>query len=70
MQYTVYENRANDRATVHKAFCGYLKMHGGVSRVVPPTGEYYEGFPTAEAAIAKAKATGRTVVRCCSNCKP
>ena len=69
MQYTVYENRPNNRATVHKETCSYLKMHGGVSTTVPPTGEYHEGFPTAEAALTKAKATGRSV-RICRICCP
>ena len=40
MHYTVYGNRVHNYAAVHRAICGYLKMHGGVSSTTPPTGEY------------------------------
>ena len=50
MRYTVYKNRANRYAAVHRQTCSRLKVHGGVSRTTPPTGEYCEGIETAEAA--------------------
>ena len=69
MPYTVYENRPTNRATVHISTCRYIKQHGGVSTTIPPTGEYYEGFKTPEAAMDKAKSTGRHV-HICSRCAP
>ena len=69
MLYTVYENRVHKYASVHRATCGYLKMHGGVSITTPPTGQYYEGFETAEAALDKARSTDREV-RICRRCSP
>lgn len=65
----MYENVPNNRATVHRATCGYLKMHGGKSTTTPPSGEYHEGFETVEAALDKAKGTGRHV-RICRGCSP
>ena len=69
MNYTVYENRVNNYAAVHRATCGYLKMQGGVSIITPPTGKYHEGLETAEAALSKARSTGRDV-RICRGCAP
>ena len=69
MHYTVYENRVHNYAAVHRAIRGYLKMHGGVSSTTPPTGEYHEGFETVEAALNKARSTGRDV-RICRGCNP
>ena len=69
MHYTVYENRVHNYAAVHRAICGYLKMHGGVSSTTPPTGEYHEGFERAEAALNKARSTGRDV-RIYRGCNP
>ena len=69
MPYTVYENRPTNRATVHISTCRYIKQHGGVSTTIPPTGEYYEGFKTPEAALDKAKSTGRHV-HTCRGCSP
>ncbi len=69
LRYSVYENRIHNYAAVHRATCGYLKMHGGVSSTKPPTGEYHEGFETAEAALNKATGTGRDV-RICQGCNP
>ena len=69
MHYAVYENRVVNRATVHRATCRFRKMHGGVSSIIPPTGEHHEGFETAEAAMNKARSTGRDV-RICRKCNP
>ncbi len=69
MLYTVYENRPNNRATVHRANCHHIRKHGGVSSTEPPTGEYHEGFETVEAAMSKARSTGRQV-HPCSTCNP
>ena len=69
MKYTVYQNRANRYAAVHRETCSRLKVHGGVSRRTPPTGEYSEGIATAEAARRLAADTGWDV-RICSYCSP
>lgn len=69
MKYTVYKNRANRYAAVHKETCSRLKVHGGVSRTTPPTGEYCEGIETVEAARHIAADTGWDV-RICSYCSP
>ncbi len=69
MRYTVYKNRANRYAAVHRESCSRLKVHGGVSRRNPPTGEYSEGIETAEAARRLAADTGWEV-RICSYCGP
>ena len=69
MKYTVYKNRANRYAAVHRATCSRLKVHGGVSRRTPPTGEYCEGIETADAARRLATDTGWEV-RICSYCRP
>ena len=65
MPFTVYFNRVHRSARVHRSTCGYLKMHGGVSRNVPPTGWYEEGFCTAEDAK---EATNKTKYET-RNCK-
>ena len=70
MSYTVYENRKNNRATVHMDTCGCLRMHGGESSITPPTGEYHEDLETAEAALNRAKDTGRRTIRICGKCNP
>ena len=44
LHYTVYENRPNNRATVHRATCGYLEMHGGVSSTTPPLANITRGL--------------------------
>ena len=69
MKYTVYKNRANRYAAVHRETCTRLKVHGGVSGRTPPTGEYSEGIETAEAARRLAADTGWEV-RICSYCGP
>ena len=69
MKYTVYKNRANRYAAVHRATCSRIKVHGGVSRRTPPTGEYCEGIETVEAARRLAADTGWDV-RICSYCSP
>ena len=69
MHYIVYENRIHNYAAAHKVTCGYVKMHGGASATTPPTGGYHEGFPTPEAALNKARTTGRDV-RICRGCNP
>ena len=69
MKYTVYKNRANRYAAVHRETCSRLKVHGGVSRRTPPTGEYCEDIETAEAARRLASDTGWDV-RICSYCSP
>ena len=58
MAYIVYENRPNNYASIHRAGCAFLRMHGGVSIVTPPTGRYYEGLETVEDALSKARSTG------------
>ena len=40
MKYTFYKNRVHKYAAVHKETCSCLKVHGGVSRTTPPTGQY------------------------------
>lgn len=69
MKYTIYKNRANKYAAVHKETCSRLKVHGGVSGTVPPTGHYCEDIQTAEAARREAASTGWEV-RICSFCGP
>ena len=69
MKYTVYKNRPNRYAAVHRESCSRLKVHGGVSTRTPPTGEYYEGLETLEAARRHASDTGWEV-RLCSYCNP
>ena len=69
MKYTIYKNRANRYAAVHRESCSRLKVHGGVSRRTPPTGEYCEGIETAEAARRLAVDTGWEV-RIRSYCGP
>ena len=69
MAYVVYENRVHNYARVHIVNCAFVKMHGGVSSVISPTGRYYEGFETPEDALNKARSTGRDI-RICSNCSP
>ena len=44
MSYVIYKNRVHKYATVHQEVCGYVNMHGGVSRTSPPTGTYEVGF--------------------------
>ncbi len=50
---------------MHLATCGYVKMHGGESITNPPTGEYYGGLPTLEAARERASRTRQPNVRLC-----
>ena len=69
MRYTVYKNRVHKFATVHEESCSHIKVHGGVSRTIPPTGQYSEGIETMEAARREATSTGREV-RLCSFCNP
>ncbi len=69
MKYTVYKNRANRYAAVHRETCSRLKVHGGVSRRTPPTGEYSEDIETVETARRLAADTGWEV-RICSYCSP
>ena len=69
MTYTVYKNRVHKCAAVHKETCSRLKVHGGVSRTTPPTGEYCEGLETVDAAQREAACTGWEV-RICSYCGP
>ena len=69
MKYTVYQNRANRYVAVHRETCSRLKVHGGVNRRTPPTGEYSEGIATAEATRRLAADTGWDV-RICSYCSP
>ena len=64
MRYAVYWNRPNKKAKIHQSTCGALKMHGGVSLKVPPTGGYYEGLPNLEEAERVARRTGYNVSRC------
>ncbi len=64
MAYLVYENRVVNKAIIHDAACSHVKKNGGVSLLDPPTGWYYEGFKTAEAAIEKARSTGRPFRQC------
>lgn len=69
MKYTVYKNRSNRYAAVHRESCSRLKVHGGVSRRTPPTGEYCEGIETLDAARHVASDTGWDI-RICSYCSP
>ena len=69
MRYTIYKNRVHKYAAVHKESCSRLKVHGGVSRTTPPTGQYSEGIATLEAARRQATDTGWEV-RICSFCNP
>ena len=64
MTYVIYVNRIHRSARVHKASCGYLRMHGGVSSRVPPTGYYEEGISSLDEAIQIAQRTGHTVFNC------
>ena len=67
--YTVYKNRPNKYASVHRAACRQLRKNGGVSIRVPSTGNYVEGFTTVEAARQEASSTGWEI-RICSFCNP
>ena len=69
MKYTIYMNRVHKYASIHEESCSYVKMHGGVSTTIPPTGGYYEDIDTVEAARREAASTGLEV-RMCSHCKP
>ena len=69
MPYTVYKNRPNTYACVHRSTCNRLRQHGGVSRRKPPTGAYAEGIATREAAVQGARSTG-WMVRFCRFCAP
>ena len=69
MRYTVYKNRVHKYAAVHKETCSYVKMHGGVSSTIPPTGEYSDGFKTVESARLDASNTGWKV-KMCGHCAP
>ena len=40
--FTIYKNSANQYAAIHRASCNRLRIHGGVSRRDPPTGEYID----------------------------
>ena len=62
-------NRIHKLARVHRDTCLYIKIHGGVSTTVPPTGWYHEGFATADDALAKARSTGRDAF-ICQRCSP
>ena len=69
MNYLVYEYTVENKARVHEATCSYVKLHGGVSRRDPSTVQWHEGFETVEAALRKARTTGREV-SLCGKCKP
>ena len=69
MRYTIYKNRVHKYAAVHKETCSCLKVHGGVSRATPPTGQYTGGIETPEAARREAASTGWEV-RIRSVCGP
>lgn len=69
MSYTVYENRPENTALVHRAGCSYVGLHGGGKVAAQPDGQYYEGYATVEAAVDKALSTDREV-RICRRCKP
>ena len=68
MKYMVYEHRPTNKASVHEDTCGHANRNGGLRRCTV-NGQWHEGFETFEAALCKAKSTGR-VVSCCSTCKP
>ena len=67
MSFTVYEQTRHNYASVHRATCRYIRMHGGGDSDSP--GKYHEGFETAEAALACAESTNRHV-RICQTCRP
>ena len=69
MTYTVYKNRPNKYARVHRTTCNRPRQHGGLSRRDPPTGEYVDHLPTREAAVQEARSTGWEV-KLCSFCSP
>ena len=69
IKYTVYKNRVRKYAAIHRDSCSRIKVHGGVSRTIPPTGEYAEGIETLEGAKHEAASTGWEV-RSCSFCSP
>ena len=68
MTYTVYANRPNRYAAIHRSSCFRLRQHGGESRVDPPTGRYSHGLETLEAAWDYAVLTGY-LVRGCTYCR-
>ena len=70
MTFTVYENRVHNYASIHISSCSYVKMHGVVSRVTPPTGRYYEEIGTLLEALKVAFITGRRDLAVCSRCLP
>lgn len=70
MTFTVYENRVHNYASIHRSYCSYVKMHGGVSRVTPPTGRYHEEIGTLLEALRMAFITGRKYLALCSRCFP
>ena len=70
MRYIVYKNNPNKRITIHRESCNYPKMHGGVSTVIPPTGEYVEDIPTFKEARDWADSFVGWYVRECSVCRP
>ena len=70
MTFTVYENRVHNYASIHISSCSYVKLHGGVSRVTPPTGRYYEEIGSLLEALKVAFITGRRDLAVCSRCLP
>ena len=69
MMFTVYDNRVHKYSAIHRSTCSRIKVHGGKSKVRPPTGVYHEGLESLEAAEQKASVKGWTV-RYCSFCGP
>ena len=69
MTYTVYKNRSNKYACVHRSTCDRLRQHGGGSACKPVTGEYADGLADREAAVQEARSTG-WMVRFCRFCAP
>ena len=69
MAYTVYKNRPNKYACVHRSTCNRPRQHGGVSRRTPPTGAYAEDIATREDAVQAARSTGWKV-KLCKFCAP
>ena len=69
MAYTVYKNRPNKYACVHRRPCSQWRKHKDVSGRKPPNGAYAEGIATREVAVQEARSTG-WMVRFCRFCAP
>ncbi len=68
MTFTVYENRLNNYASIHREGCSHIRQHGGESSVDPPTGCYHDEIGTFLEALRIALNSGKRNLALCSRC--